>query len=318
MFMLSFLKKRAFTLIELLVVIAIIAILIGLLLPAVQSVRQAAYRAMSANNLKQLGLAMHNFSNSNGYLPPGVGVRPAPDTEGGIDGTAFFYMFPYMEQDTLYQSSYQNRYEYSYTWQNGQLVYQVKTFPKMYRANYLYSGTVKTLVAPLDPGADNYQGSTTISYLANAEVFDGKRTISQIPDGTSNTMAFAEGTSNCWGSQTYANNTITYNYRYVQWNLGASSVTSTSNTWGSQTYVYNYTGPSFKRYVGSPGKTFDRGPQNNNNYNCDPLIPQAFSAGGVLVGLADGSVRTVAPGISFNTWTAAITPAGGEVLGNDW
>src|SRR3954453_10248635 len=99
--------RCAFTLIELLVVIAIIAILIGLLLPAVQKVRDAAARAQSGNNLHQMTLATHSFSDDKGYMPPSVGWKPKPMTPGGTDGTAFFYLLPYMEQVPMYNNTYQ-------------------------------------------------------------------------------------------------------------------------------------------------------------------------------------------------------------------
>ena len=98
--------RKAFTLIELLVVIAIIAVLIGLLLPAVQAAREAARRAQCVNNLKQVGLAMHNYHDTHGALPPG--------TRGCCEGTWQAFILPYLEQTAL-----GNAYNYSrprYVW----------------------------------------------------------------------------------------------------------------------------------------------------------------------------------------------------------
>src|SRR5262249_36419724 len=108
-----FWTERAFTLIELLVVIAIIAVLIGLLLPAVQKIREAANRMKCANNLKQLALAWHNYHDANGYFPPGGMLNPTWGGDGNNQwsgdggwqydqGSWHVYVLPYMEQDNLY------------------------------------------------------------------------------------------------------------------------------------------------------------------------------------------------------------------------
>src|SRR5262245_24541353 len=106
-------RRSAFTLVELLVVIAIIGILIGLLLPAVQKVRESAARAQAMNNLHQIGIALHNANDTVGVLPPLFGTYPTADWNaiyrtGGISGWGPlpFLLLPYIEQDNLFKSAH--------------------------------------------------------------------------------------------------------------------------------------------------------------------------------------------------------------------
>src|SRR5579884_2428878 len=96
--------RSAFTLIELLVVIAIIAVLIGLLLPAVQKVREAAARSQSTNNLRQMGIALQGFHDVNHHVPDSAAAVPSP---GNFSASVHFFLLPYIEQDNLYKTALQ-------------------------------------------------------------------------------------------------------------------------------------------------------------------------------------------------------------------
>jgi prepilin-type N-terminal cleavage/methylation domain-containing protein len=172
-------RSRGFTLIELLVVIAIIAILIGLLLPAVQKVRDAAARAQSQNNLKQMGLAVNNIAGTyNTQLPPSYGPFPA----GGTTSYSFFFhILPYIEQQNVYNSGGLG---------SGGTTYAI----------------IKTYIAPAD-ATNNTTGGTfssntggMTSYYSNQLVFSpsglgtgGASLPATFVDGTSNTIILAEG-----------------------------------------------------------------------------------------------------------------------------
>jgi prepilin-type N-terminal cleavage/methylation domain-containing protein len=337
--------RRGFTLVELLVVIAIIAVLMGLLLPAVQKVREAAGRIQGANNLKQIGLACHNFNDTNGKLPPAAGWLPALQ-DGAYGGTAHFFLLPFLEQENLYLSS--NKYK-DWPWVgNGPLGWLTevplsnnqKWLNGAYCNNNLQAinGTVKTYQAPNDPMMGGNQGSFVTSYLVNEEVFDGSRSIQRISDGTSNTILFTEGYFDCRDTRG-AYDGVDSNGNPVWFNrvqiltVAPEYAGTWATPWG-QTMIIKLA--SFRRdaaYVSGgqwvwngtqwvqgpagmiPPTTFQTRP---NPQNCNPRVPQGLSSGGIYVLLGDGSARMVSSGVSLATWQGAITPNGGEVLGADW
>jgi prepilin-type N-terminal cleavage/methylation domain-containing protein len=309
--------RPGFTLIELLVVIAIIAILIGLLLPAVQKVREAANRIQCGNNLKQLGLAAQNYHDTHQHLPPGIGYTPL--ATNGVWGQYFFHLLPYLEQDNLYQSAL------------GSVAFPppVGMTTVYYPGNKnVYSKPVKVFLCPSDdsvgPGgvvAVNAIPWGASCYAVNSQAVRDRSTGG--PQGKARIPAgFADGTSN----------TILHAEKYAR-------CTSTSmrldggNLWAYCAHPLFDLPPPFNPplkpfhptfaingYLGAPNTI---GPRSRFQVqptpgNCDPTRASTAHAGGMLVGLVDGSVRTLAPSLSPDTWWAAVTPAGEDLLGSDW
>jgi prepilin-type N-terminal cleavage/methylation domain-containing protein len=320
-------RRRGFTLIELLVVIAIIAILIGLLLPAVQKVREAANRIKCQNNLKQLGLAAHNYHDLNGYLPPGIGYFP---TTNGAFGTYWFHLLPHLEQDNLFINSL------------GPVPFPGGSTQAYYPGNNnVYSQPVKVFLCPSDPSVGP-GGAVTIDgyvfgsacYAPNAMVNanndltstpyktdpQGKNGFGFITDGLSNTILHAEKYAQC------SNPALPVPFR----DGGTAWAYTASVQFGWQPAPMLAPGKAFQPgfcipalaargapdAIG-PGSKFQPRPSPFLG-NCDPTRAATGHTGGIQVGLADGSVRTLSPGLSPDLWWAAVTPNWGEVLGSDW
>jgi prepilin-type N-terminal cleavage/methylation domain-containing protein len=323
-------RPLGFTLIELLVVLAILAILIGLLLAAVQKAREAAGRAQSSNNLRQISLAIHQCQDLYGVLPPGYGYFPGgpwdPTYQGGSTGlgNVFFHLLPLIEQGNLYQSTAEPG--------NGP-----PAWPGTYYTPYgpIYPGIlaqpIKIYQNPSDPSMTalgTIQGSQTLvdgwgacGYAFNAQVFcqvDSRggfrdwwadpRIPQTFVDGTSSTILFTEKYAVCGqpGSD------------YAGASAWAEAPTEEATPVFSVSRFPSAGTPPGGIPSTGPTSHFQVMPSPYDSARCQYWVPQTARGGGILAGLGDGSVRNISAGIRSATWWAACTPAGGEVLGNDW
>ena len=311
--------RRGFTLIELLVVIAIIAILIALLVPAVQKVRESANRTTCANNLKQIGLATHNMHDVYRVLPPAGTVwdgtpigkpttTPKLLTTGGpysdptqakFRGATFFtYLLPYLEESARYNAALtqfgttvgqQRIAAYDCpsdpTPSSGTLIQNIY-YPGNYATNYLVFG---------DPVNGRFEGAPKIP--------------NSFPDGTSNTVAFAERYGLCSGA-----------------GGGAGTIWADSNPWWRPVVCNTdiggaYTNDAYQLPAANRGYLPCPMPQAPKGFDvdCDIRRPQLIHNGEAMnICLADASVRTISASISQATWVTVCDPRDGKSPGADW
>jgi len=317
--------------IELLIVIAIIAVLLGLLLSAVQQVREVAARTECANRMRQLGVATLNCNTQLHKLPPVEGWFPGGSPSPGIGwGGIFFHLLPYMEQKNFYDAATAtganplgenpgpNQIYYS-----GASGINSKNFSTFVGSHYF-----PELICPSDatvPGTTPYidvlfnmpwgvscfAGNFLVFGSADAQgnligYTNSTRIPVSMPDGASNTILFAERYAVC------VSNAIPLQ-RACLWDF----FEDTSYLWGGAGHDYF---PTFAEQTSNgdnigPGALFQVRPMQGN---CDASRPSTAHIGGIQVTLADGSVRLCSPGMTGTTWWAACTPGSADGLGPDW
>lgn len=284
--------RRGFTLIELLVVIAIIGILIALLVPAVQKVRESAARTQTTNNLKQVALATHGFNDV--YKRLNWALAPAPGSTTLF--TSMVQLLPFVEADNVLAEAVSG----SATW--NQNIIAAYMSPSDFTHNMgtitFSNGWVRS------PGnfAINFQvvGKPSAGLTPNAMKNAGTNLVKSIPDGTSNCILYSTKYGLCGSGGSAWSVNILYPYNPVTLPATAGAYFAASP------YIPDTAGV---------GTTFQVLPTKTG---CNPNYAQTFYSSGILVAMADGSCRSVSPAVSGLTWRYALLPNDGNILGGDW